>query len=122
MKDELQIARDRAEVLERQLDDLHDRYSRLRDAFGQSLDAPLSLGLTLHEARILGALLAKKQLTQTALMEFVYAEKVADDDLPEIKIIDVFVCKLRKKLKAFDIDIITAWGQGYGLPRVRRTS
>lgn len=37
----------------------------------------------------------------------------ADD--PEIKIIDVFICKLRKKLSPLDIKIETAWGRGYRL-------
>lgn len=38
-------------------------------------------------------------------------------DEPEIKIIDVFVCKLRKKLSTAGVDglIITIWGRGYSL-------
>lgn len=37
------------------------------------------------------------------------------DDPPEIKIIDVFVCKLRKKLAPLGLKIGTAWGRGYYL-------
>jgi len=38
-------------------------------------------------------------------------------DEPELKIIDVFICKLRKKLKAAadDHHIETVWGRGYVL-------
>jgi two-component system cell cycle response regulator CtrA len=37
-------------------------------------------------------------------------------DEPEIKIIDVFICKIRKKLRAVDgNDIETVWGRGYVL-------
>ncbi len=38
-------------------------------------------------------------------------------DEPEVKIIDVFICKLRKKLNAFAKDdyIETVWGRGYML-------
>ena len=39
-------------------------------------------------------------------------------DEPELKIIDVFVCKLRKKLSAASNDepyIHTVWGRGYVL-------
>jgi hypothetical protein len=37
-------------------------------------------------------------------------------DEPEIKIIDVFVCKIRKKLRAVDgHDVETVWGRGYVL-------
>ncbi len=39
-------------------------------------------------------------------------------DEPEIKIVDVFVCKLRKKLTSagFETPIETVWGQGYVMP------
>jgi two-component system cell cycle response regulator CtrA len=39
-------------------------------------------------------------------------------DEPELKIIDVFICKLRKKLDAASGDqdyIETVWGRGYAL-------
>jgi two-component system cell cycle response regulator CtrA len=38
-------------------------------------------------------------------------------DEPEIKIIDVFICKLRKKLQALGADeiVTTVWGRGYML-------
>jgi two-component system cell cycle response regulator CtrA len=41
-----------------------------------------------------------------------------DDNEPEVKIVDVFICKLRKKLSAAadGIDYIeTVWGRGYVL-------
>ena len=42
------------------------------------------------------------------------------DDEPEIKIVDVVVCKLRKKLKPLALSIDTVWGSGYRMmPRVR---
>ncbi|WCA57549.1 winged helix-turn-helix domain-containing protein [Agrobacterium tumefaciens] len=42
------------------------------------------------------------------------------DDEPEIKIVDVYVCKLRKKLKPLSISIDTVWGAGYRMmPRAR---
>ncbi len=34
-------------------------------------------------------------------------------DEREIKIVDVFVCKARKKLKPLGIEIETVWGRGY---------
>jgi two-component system cell cycle response regulator CtrA len=52
-------------------------------------------------------------LTKTSLLNHLYSEM----DEPEIKIIDVFICKLRKKLeRAGAVDpISTIWGQGYML-------
>lgn len=39
-------------------------------------------------------------------------------DEPEIKIVEVFICKLRKKLRAAGADVIeTVWGRGYMLRR-----
>jgi two-component system cell cycle response regulator CtrA len=47
-------------------------------------------------------------------------------DEPELKIIDVFICKLRKKLKSADADpcIETVWGRGYMLqdPRAEKAA
>lgn len=36
-------------------------------------------------------------------------------DEPEIKIVDVLICKVRKKVAPLGIEIITSWGQGYSL-------
>ena len=51
-------------------------------------------------------------LTKETFLNHLYGEM----DEPEAKIIDVFVCKLRKKLAAFTTGrnyIETVWGQGY---------
>lgn len=57
-------------------------------------------------------------LSKEMLMENLYVEGI--DDEPEMKIIDVFVCKLRKKLTDAHPDaekfIETVWGRGYRLP------
>jgi two-component system cell cycle response regulator CtrA len=45
-------------------------------------------------------------------------------DEPDGKIIDVFICKLRKKLAAVsngNNPIETVWGRGYVLPRAERS-
>ena len=36
-----------------------------------------------------------------------------DRDVPDIKIIDVLICRLRKKLTAWEV--VTDWGNGYAL-------
>lgn len=38
-----------------------------------------------------------------------------ESDRAEEKIVDVFVCKIRAKLKGIGLSIITSWGQGYKL-------
>lgn len=52
-------------------------------------------------------------LSKEAAMEWLY--QMRPDKEPEIKIIDVFVCKLRKKLEAIGVRIDTVWGKGYVL-------
>ena len=37
-----------------------------------------------------------------------------------IKVADVILCQLRKKLKAWDIEIVTVWGQGWCIDAANR--
>lgn len=62
-------------------------------------------------------------LSRAAAMEWLY--QLRPDAEPEIKIVDVFICKLRKKLAPLGIKIDTYWGRGYALavaarPRIVR--
>lgn len=50
-------------------------------------------------------------LSKDAILSLMYQF----EDEPEIKIIDVFICKLRKKIEPIGVRIDTAWGKGYGL-------
>ena len=50
-------------------------------------------------------------VTKEALMEAIYLH---ESDTPEtMQIIDVFVCKIRDKIKGTGFDIGTVWGKGY---------
>lgn len=50
-------------------------------------------------------------------------ERIYDDlysnrpecDWPEVKTIDILICKLRRKLSAIDLEINTIWGRGWVL-------
>src|SRR6202012_4429641 len=72
--------------------------------------------LTGKEYSILELLMLRKGITVTrdAFLNPLYGGR----DEPELKIIDVFICKLRKKLAAAtngDNYIETVWGRGYVL-------
>lgn len=71
--------------------------------------------LTSKEYAILELMVLRKGmvLTKEAFLNHLYGGM----DEPEGKIIDVFVCKLRKKLAEFGADdlITTVWGRGYAL-------
>lgn len=95
------------------------RQNRLPDHSTQMTDEFLAakcgrmFHLTSREALLLVALLRRTEASKEQLLQFIYA---GADDAPEIKIIDVFICKVRKKLKDAGILIETMWGRGYFIP------
>lgn len=72
--------------------------------------------LTAGEARVLLSLKNRinRLVTKDLLLHDVYDYQA---DMPQAKIIDVFVCKLRKKLAEVNapLEIVTIWGEGYML-------
>lgn len=89
-----------------------DLQSKQVDVKGQRLH------LTRHEYNLFEALVLRDRVqTKQDLMDALYSASA--DDEPEIKIIDVFICKLRKKLREAGADglIDTMWGRGYRFNR-----
>lgn len=81
--------------------------------------------LTGHELMLVQRLaeVFPRVLSKEAALEWLY--QLNPDNVPEIKIIDVFVCKARKKLEPIGVRIDTVWGKGYALavsdkPRIAR--
>lgn len=69
--------------------------------------------LTGKEFKILELLSLRKNVTLTK--DMILNHLYGGMDEPELKIIDVFICKLRKKLAASDARLDTIWGRGYAL-------
>ncbi len=73
----------------------------------------VQIHLTGKEYAILELLVLRKGmvLTKEAFLNHLYGGM----DEPEMKIIDVFICKLRKKLAVAGVDALigTVWGRGY---------
>ena len=89
--------------------DLSRNYAKIGDA---------RLDLTAKEFRIIEFLASRKGavLSKDAFLNHLYG----GIDEPEPKIIDVFMCKLRRKLAgASGVVIDTIWGQGYILREMR---
>jgi two-component system, cell cycle response regulator CtrA len=84
------------------------------DSRDVSIDGSI-VHLTGKEYAILELLVLRKGmvLTKDAFLNHLYGGM----DEPEVKIIDVFICKLRKKLQQAGADnlITTVWGRGYML-------
>jgi two-component system cell cycle response regulator CtrA len=53
-------------------------------------------------------------LSKEAAVEWMY-QFAHEDEQPEIKIIDVFICKMRKQLSGIGLRVDTIWGKGYAL-------
>lgn len=108
-----------AEPTERELalqavvDRLECRIEILEAAMGMGFLPPIEWGLTSSEARVFGALLERELVTIDVAMAVLYRDNAAEE--AEEKILDVFICKIRKKLKPFGIEILTRWGVGYQL-------
>jgi two-component system, cell cycle response regulator CtrA len=78
------------------------------------------IALTAKEFAILQVLMLRKNMILTK--EMILSQLYGGMDEPEIKIIDVFICKIRSKLaKAGLRDVIgTVWGRGYTVRDQRR--
>jgi two-component system cell cycle response regulator CtrA len=103
----------RLDALEDDNDRLRERIAQLEDLMGMNIEVPLEWGLTGHERAVFGVIMARTIATKDAIMAGIYRDTAKEE--AEIKIVDVFVCKIRKKLKPFAIDIETVWGVGYRL-------
>lgn len=71
--------------------------------------------LTGKEAVLLAALYARRgnMVNKEGLMSAIYGDRPEE---PEMNIVDVFVCKIRKKLRAIGAGPIdTVWGIGYAI-------
>ncbi len=76
-------------------------------------------GVTSKEMIILSTLYRREGIvTKGALHSALY--QLDPGEGADEKIIDVFICKLRKKLSEFGIVIETAWGRGYSLTEESR--
>ncbi len=81
----------------------------------QIAEAQRAFRMTIHEARILLHLINSRLMTKENAMN-VLSEAGYDYEAEE-KIVDVYVCKVRAKLKRANIGnaIQTVWGNGYFL-------
>lgn len=105
----------RIEGLEAENARLRERIAQLEAAVGMALVTPLEWRLTPAEMRVFGVIMAREMATKDAVMAALYRDEGREE--AEIKIVDVFVCKIRRKLKPFGIGIETVWGRGYRMGR-----
>ena len=110
---------DRVAMLEAENAELRGRIEHLeREMFSGDLLWPVEWCLTGSEARVVGLLLARNFARKDQIMTALYRDLNRDE--AEAKIVDVFVCKIRRKLTPFGILIRTIWGVGYAIDEPNR--
>lgn len=98
-----------------QIETLRERVRQLVDALAPpDTVVPIEWGLTASEARVFSHLTTRDVATKSSIMAALYSDRPDEGDV-EPKIVDVFVCKMRRKIAKFGVEILTVWGQGYTL-------
>jgi len=108
----------RIALLERENDELREHVRRLEDALIGTFETPFEWGLTAAERIVFGVLVNREVASKDAMMAALYRSMGKDE--PDPKIVDVFVCKLRRKVKPYGITIRTHWGTGWQLDDTTR--
>jgi two-component system cell cycle response regulator CtrA len=98
---------------------LKEQIAYLTSALMGSDVLPLEWNLTESEERVMRVMISREFATKEAISAALYWDK--DEPSDAIKTIDVMVCRIRRKLKPYGIDIKTHWGRGFYLPaEIRR--
>lgn len=106
----------RLKLLNEENDALREENLRLKKELGIAATLPVLFNdLTGAEGTMLSVLMANKAPRRSTFMAAIYGNKLHDDEVAEVKIIDVFMCKLRKKIEKYGVEIKTIWGGGYYL-------
>lgn len=100
-------------ALQAECDRLEARVMLLEDAlYGGDPHFPVEWELTKLETRWLATLYARSGVvTRDMLLTAIYQER----SLPDLKILNVVACKVRRKVAPFGVEIETVWGRGYRL-------
>lgn len=100
--------------LQSENDELRERVRQLEGMLGQTFNATRELGLTPTENKILGLLLSRTSVvSRDAIHSVLYSDR--PNDVPDLNVVNVFVSKLRRKLKPHDIQIMSERASGYYL-------
>ena len=97
--------------LEAENDQLREEVRQLRKILTPKLDIPVEWGLTDSEEMVFACLLSRNFATKEMIMMSIYSD--SNVEIRQEKICDVFICKIRRKLKPFGIEIHTKWGSGW---------
>lgn len=104
----------RAAGLEAEIETLRARVRDLERALGGEDWAPIELRLGPTETRLFALLLRRPLLSRETAWTVFYGDRDADGPPP--KIFDVWIARMRPKLRPFGIEIATRWRVGWEMP------
>lgn len=110
----------RVQELKERNEVLQETVHRLRQAMIETRPLPRKWRLTPSEEDILGVMVNREVATYDAMLTVLYSAKGRPEAAQ--KILQVFICRLRKKLEPFGVKIHTFWGRGWSLSPETRAS
>jgi hypothetical protein len=134
MRTHLHEAKDRGELIELPAEDWPPTAKR-QDRIPQpsaadlatiALNARSVFKITAQQAAVFATLLTRNEAKKEQLLAAVQHQRTSKSSLPndmeepQLKLIDVVVCNLRKRIKPHGITIETMWGSGYQISRANR--
>jgi two-component system cell cycle response regulator CtrA len=107
-------------ALRREVEVLRDALEAMRGALASDVGVKIIelAKLTYSERMLLGLLIRRHRATKDQMMTMLYADR--PDEEPDSKILDVMICRMRKKLSPHGVEIRTIHGAGYELPPTSR--
>lgn len=93
---------------------LLDRIELLEQELGLKTDFPPEFSIPRNMMPLLGILLKREIISREGALIAIYSGMPNSwGKEPDPKIIDVFICKLRTRLKRYGIKVSCKWGLGY---------
>ena len=77
--------------------------------------------VTRLQGSLLAILINRNEVNKETMHQIIESRRAPGKDETDIKMVDVVICNLRKRLKPFNLGVTTLWGSGYAmLPAQRR--
>jgi two-component system, cell cycle response regulator CtrA len=108
----MQTAREREQELSEQLEIAHERILMLESQIGVRSSSPALFRLTPKEDEMFGVIMRQTVARKDAMMTLIYSGSLGGD-VPCDKILDVFIHKIRQKIRRFGMEIETRRGIGW---------
>ncbi|QFT69332.1 hypothetical protein FIU93_21275 [Labrenzia sp. THAF35] len=108
------LLREKIDIKDARIQALEDEVEYLKSQLIKpEIEFPFEWHLRKTWATVLRCLLARNLMTKDAAMAALFSDRAGDE--PSSKIVDVYICHLRKFLRPLGIDISTKWGWGWYL-------